>query len=212
MAKKAKTEYQIPKWMECSWRRVPCGKKTCPLCSRLVSGHEDHLGGEEPDEMEMIFADVAHGFKETLELIKQDAKTKGLSIVNLDNVKEPPRPQAFPFYRKVAIWHRQLSALATAAEIGGDLWIATEAAADVLWYKNILLSKIYRQLCTRWEQKQGVEYGDVDLAYTGKVLKEVAGILEKSLCQLSQLESAQKGGLFLSLVGLQQLKKRIYSL
>lgn len=199
--------------MECSWRRVPCGKKSCPLCSRLAAEHERHLeAGEEPDDLELVFDDVAQGFKETLELIKQDAKSRGIDITNLEGVKTPPRPQAFAFYRKVAAWHRQVSALVTSAEIGGDLWVATEAAADLSWYKNILLSKVYRQLCTRWEQQQGVQYGDVDLRYTARVLQEVVGILLKSLYELSLLESAQKGGLFLSLARLQQLEEAIRSL
>ena len=213
MVKKAKTEYQIPQWMECAWRRVPCGKKSCPICGRLAAQYERHIeAGEDPNDMEMMFADVAHGFKETLELIKQDAKSKGIDIQGLNEVKEPPRPQAFPLYRKVSAWYQQVSFLAESADAGGDLWLATEAGADLIWYKNILLSKVYRQLCTRWEKKQGLEYGDTDLRYTGKILKEVAGILTKSLEELTALESAQKGGLFLSLVSLQQLKKQIVKL
>lgn len=213
MAKKSKIQYQIPQWMECSWRRVPCGKKSCPVCGRLASQYERHMEqGEEADDMETMFADVAHGFKETLELIKQDARARGFDIANLNEVVEPPRPRNFPLYREVSAWHVQVSALVESANAGGDLWLSTEAGADLMWYKNILLSKIYRQLCTRWEQKRGLEYGDTDIGYTGKVIKEVTDILISVLRELSTLESAQKGGLFLSLVNLQLLKDKLLKL
>lgn len=213
MPRKLKTEIEIPQWMECSWRRVPCGKKTCPICSRLSANLEKHLEtGEDPDDVDVIFSDIAQSFKATLELIKRDAQARGISITNLDDIKTPPRPQKFSLYRQVADWHRQVFALTTSAEIGGDLWLATEAAADLLWYKNILLSKTYRQLCTRWERKHGAIYGETDIEYTAKVLNEVLGILKRSLAELSELDSSHKGGLFLALVGLQQLEKRILSI
>ncbi|MBU4298954.1 hypothetical protein KJ636_02845 [Patescibacteria group bacterium] len=30
-----KKGFQMPKWMECNWRRVPCGKENCPICGRI---------------------------------------------------------------------------------------------------------------------------------------------------------------------------------
>jgi hypothetical protein len=213
MPKKVKIENSIPQWMECVWRRVPCGKKSCPVCSRLLTEHENITATvEEQDELELIFDDVASSFKETLEFIKQDVKALRINIFDLENFKIPPRPHKFSVYRKVAAWHRQVSAIINAAEIGGDLWLGTEAAADLVWYKNILLSKIYRQLCAIWWRKQGIKFSEADFRYTAFVLKEVVEILLKSLHDLSILQSGQKGALFLCLVWLQQFQPTILKL
>ncbi len=213
MLSKAKKKFQMPKWMDCSWRRVPCGKNTCAICGRIAADRRRHIQvGENPDDPEMMFRDVSRNLRETLEMIKKDAARMGIDITNLDDAQEPPEPEAFPFYRKVAAWHKQLSALISGAEMGGDLWLATEAGADVVWYKNTLLAKVYRQLSTRWEKKQGMDYGEEDLVYTARVLKEVVAILKRSLYEVSRVESSQRGGLFLSLVNLGKIEEKIFKL
>ena len=35
-ATKNNIKAKIPTWMDCAWRRLPCGKADCPLCSQMA--------------------------------------------------------------------------------------------------------------------------------------------------------------------------------
>lgn len=206
-------DFRIPKWWECGWRREACNKKSCVLCGRILRDRKKHIArGEDPDDMKSVLEDVGGSFAEALAMIKKDAERLGIEITNIDDIKEPPEPKKFALYRRVAKWRNAVSEIAERAEASGELWIATEAAADVLWYKNTIAAKTYRQLCNRWHMTHGDEYGDVDYAYTKYVLGECVRILQKSLRELALLASSQKGELMMAAGQLAKLESDILSI
>lgn len=186
-------EFQMPKWMECTWRRVSCGRDDCPICGRIKKDRQKHIEkGEDPDDPKFVFEDVSRNLKEALQIIKKDAESKGFDISNIDNIQEPPEPQRFPLYDKMEEWNKSLRAFGNMAAASGEFWLHTEEAADLFWYANTLLSKTYRQLCNGWHIRNGDDYGKFDHQYTGYVLKECLEILKKSLKELVNNDSQKK--------------------
>ena len=201
--------FKMPKWMECTWRRVPCGKDDCPICGRINRDRQQHIEkGEDPDDLKSVFEDVDQNFKEALEIIKKDAESKGFNITNIENIKEPPNPKEFSLYREVEKWNKSAMALGDMAKAFGEFWVYTEPAADLFWYANTLMTKTYRQLCNRWHIKNGDDYGEFDRQYTGYVLKECLEILKKSLKELAD-SYPQKQELNLLYSNLLKLEKKI---
>jgi len=203
-------DFKMPKWLDCTWRRVSCGKDECKICGRIKQDRMRHIiKGEDPDSMKSAFEDAGRSLKETLEIVRRDAKKRGIDITNLKDIEESPDPEEFPLYNKVLQWREALDKTARSAGETGHPWFYTEAAADLLWYKNMFLAKIYRQLCNRRERERGEEYGKVDSQYTKYVLEECIKILKQSLVQLSELNSPQRGGLMAALTRLAELEKQI---
>jgi len=203
-------DFKMPKWMECTWRRVPCGKDECPICGRIKRDHQRHIEkGENPDDLKSVFEDVGRNFKEALEMVKKDAENKGFNITNIENIKEPPEPKEFPLYGEVEKWNKSVTVLGDMAQVLGEFWIHTEAAADLFWYANTLMAKTYRQLCNRWHIKNGDDYGKFDHRYTGYILKECLKILKKSLRELLENNQSQKTELNSLLSKLLKLEKQI---
>jgi len=185
LMKLPKGEFEIPKWMECTWRRVPCGKDDCPICGGIKRDRQRHIErGEDPDSMESVFEDVGRNLKEALSMIEKDVERFGIDITNINNIKEPPEPESFPLYQKVRKWEKKVSKIGDEAELSGNYWIYTEAAADLFWYSRILVAKTYRQLCNRWHIKNGDDYGEFDHQYTAYVLGKCLEILKRSLKEL----------------------------
>jgi len=208
--KKKTKEFKMPKWMECTWRRVPCGRDDCPICGRIKKDRQRHIEkGEDPDDIRSVFEDVGRNFKEVLQMIKKDAESRGFDITNIENIKEPPEPEEFPLYGEIEKWNKSVMVLRDTAQVLGEFWIHTEAAADLFWYANTLIAKTYRQLCNKWHIENDDEYGDFDYQYTGYVLKECLKILKKSLEELSKNNSFQKKELDLILSQLLKLEKQI---
>lgn len=200
--------FQMPKWMECTWRRVPCGKDGCPICGRIKRDRQRHIEhGEDPDDMKSVFKDVGRNFKEVLEMIKKDAEEKGFDITNIDNIQEPPEPEEFSLYRKIQKWRDSVYSLASSPTVG--FWIETEEAQDLLWYANTLMAKVYRQLCNHWHIKKGDDYGVFDCQYTGYVLQKCLKILSESLQKIIQNNPPQKEELNSIFINLSKLEKEI---
>ena len=205
-----KGKFKMPKWMECTWRRVPCGRDDCPICGRIKRDRQRHiLRGEDPDDIKSVFEDVDQNFKEVLQIIKKDAESKGFDITNIENIQEPPEPEKFPLYRKVKKWNEAVRAIGDRAEIAGEFWIYTEAAVDLFWYANTLMARTYRQLCNRWHIENGDEYGEFDYQYTRRVLKETLKIFKKSLRELIKENIFQKKEFGSILSELLKLEKQI---
>ena len=205
-------DFKMPEWMDCVWRRVPCGKDECKICGKIKQDRLRHImKGEDPDDMKSVFEDVGNSLGETLAMVKQHAAEMGIDITNINEaeLEEPPEPDAFPLYQKVAEWQGEVARIIKNADLRGSAWLLTEAAADLGWYKNTLLSKIYRQFCNRWHLDRGDEYGEVDCKYTKYVLDECLKTLEKSLVELSAIGSPQSGELKYCFDRLQKLKKFI---
>lgn len=197
--KKGDYKFEMPKWMECGWRRVGCGKDDCPLCGRIKKDRQRHIEkGEDPDSLKSVFEDVGRNFKEVLAAIKQDAKQKGIDITNIDDIKEPPEPEEFPFYNKAYQWRKLVCSILEDAADSGELWLQTEAGQDLSWYSSLLLGKIYRQLSNRWEMENGDAYGEFDYEYTQEIVKESLKIVKQSLGELIFYETGQKINLMLA--------------
>ena len=210
LMKLPKGDFEMPKWMECTWRRVPCGKDKCPICGRIKKDRQRHIEeGEDPDSMESVFGDVGRNLKEALSMIKKDVKRFGIDITNVNDIKEPPEPENFPLYQKVRKWEREVSKIEDEAELWGNSWIYTGAAADLFWYSRTLRAKTYRQLCNRWHIENGDDYGDFDHKYTASVLKECLKILKKSLRELIENNQPQRDELNLILSKLLKSEKQI---
>jgi len=202
--------FKIPKWWECGWRRIACGKKSCILCGQILRDRQKHIErGDDPDDLKSVFEDAGNSLKEALGMIKKDAERLGIDITNIDDIQEPPEQGKFSLYRKISKWRNFVEEILSDAYDTGSLWIETEAAADLSWYKNILAAKTYRQLCNRWHLENGDEYGEVDYEYTGYVLGECFEILKKSLHMLALLASAQKAQLILAFRELSRLEKEV---
>jgi len=203
-------DFKMPEWMDCTWRRIACGKDNCPICGRIKRDRRRHIEkGEDPDDIKSVLEDVGQSFKETMEMIKRDCKAHGIKLTNIENIKEPPKPEKFPLYKKVGEWNKMVFKLAKEAELSGSWWIYTEAAADLFWYANILLAKVYRQLCNRWHIENGDGYGKFDHQYTGYVLEECLKILKKSLRELVENNQTSRRELNLIYLDLLRLEKKI---
>ena len=192
-------KFEMPKWMECGWRRVGCGKDDCPLCGRIMKDRQKHIEkGEDPDSLKSLFEDVGRNFKETIALIKQDAKSRGIDIANIDDIQEPPEPYEFPLYNRAHEWQKFIAAILEQAADTGELWLATEAGQDLSWYSSLLLGKIYRQSTNRWEMENGDAYGEFDYKYTQNIMKESLKILKRSFGELISYDTGQKINLMLA--------------
>lgn len=147
----------MPKWVDCTWKRVPCMNDKCPICSRL----------KEMEEVANLF--------ERGELFIELA---GEVQADRDNL---PEPDEFPFYEEVGGWIDSILELTEKSKMSGDFWIFTEEAADLFWYVNVLSTKTYRQLCNRYLIDNDKEESFVDYRYTNYVLEESIKKIKKSL-------------------------------
>jgi hypothetical protein len=212
--KQKKGEYdepEIPTWMDCTWRRVPCGKEVCHVCgdeATQIPGGEGHVS-DATNSPETIFEEVAHSLEEALTMVRKHAEEMGIDITGTNNIIAPPKPKQFLLYRKVEEWHEAVHSIVEDAITAGSLWIHTEAAADLFWYTHVLSSKVYRQLCNRWSREKEGDLDMVDYDYTKRVLQECLTTLQKSLAELSLLKTGQKGELMLYLGRLKDLEKQI---
>lgn len=189
---------------------MPCNKKSCVLCGRILRDRLKHIARDEnPDDLKSVFEDVGGSLADALAMIKKDVKRLGIDITNIDNIKEPPEPKKFALYRKVSKWRDFVSEIAKRADESNEVWLDAEAAADLLWYNNTFASKTYRQLCNRWHMDNGDEYGEFDFKYTKYVLIECVKILRRSLNGLALLASNQKGELMMAAAQLTKLEPEI---
>jgi hypothetical protein len=205
-----KGKFVMPKWMDCTWRRLPCNQDDCPICGRIKRDRERHLAqGENPDSMEAALEDVSNNFKEALSMIKKDAERLGIDITNIENIPEPPQSHEFPLYNKIEKWRHSIYHMAEQAEDDLEAWPFLEAGEDLLWYANTILTKTYRQLCNRWHLEQGDEYGKEDYDYTKYVLSECLDILKTALEDLANTYQEEKGKFNLALIMLSGFEKEI---
>jgi len=182
----AGSEEQVKEFLNCAWRRIPCGKDTCPICGRINRQTEKLIKeGKDPDSLESVFECVGANLAEVLAMAKKDAERHGIDIANLDDVADAP--SEFVLSNKVTDWYVKIVRLYERESKGEAPWLETEEAADLIWYAGTLSAKTYRQLCNQWYLENEKEYGDFDYEYTGEVLKEVLKILNKSLFKLGAL-------------------------
>ncbi|MBI2633153.1 MAG: hypothetical protein HYW78_02060 [Parcubacteria group bacterium] len=181
---------KIPKWMECTWRRIPCKKTNCPLCGHLLKEMaRTHTTSESINNFRPALEDIGDYFREALRAIKADAEKKGIDLSSVDALKEPPRPSHFSLYRAVKRWREDIFRFLRLNGREGAWWLMTEPIDDLLWYADIVPAKTYRQLCNRWHCEQNDGYGKDDYIYTKYVLGECDKILQKTFARLMPFDA-----------------------
>lgn len=201
--KKKSDKMNIPAWMDCAWRRLPCEREDCPLCSQIVKDREGHISrNEDPDSLNAALEDVGNYFKNTAKAIKRNAKENGLNLVDTESMDEPPEPSAFPMYHKVSGWRDGIQGIVDTSDDVSSSWLFSEAGEDLIWYANTLTAKTYRQLTNRWHLENGDDYGDFDHQYTEYVIMECLDLLKKALAELIDMKTVQRGKFSIALYAL----------
>lgn len=200
----------MPGWMECSWRRIPCGQDDCKICGRIKNDRKRHIAaGRDPDDLKNVFNDVGRIMGETMVMVRQRAEEMGIDLDNLEDVSEPPKPNKFPLHKKVMKWRKLIHDIGESASASNSVWLNAEAAKDLFWYANTITAKIYRQHCNRWEIDQKDDYAEFDYEYTKRVLIECMDVLKKSLQVLHYLNTPQDDKIVLALTQLTELEDGI---
>ncbi len=155
--------------------------------------------------------DTGNSLGEALAMIKKQVEELGIDLANIgaEELQKPPQAYEFPLYKKVAEWRNGLNDIADEAEISGAPWIYTEAAADLIWYKNTLATKTYRQLCNRWHLDRGDQYREFDHQYTKSVLEECLLILKRALAEVVSPNMPSRSKLAEVLAGLRDFESEV---
>ena len=173
-------DFPLPAWMDCAWKRVPCGQMNCPVCGHELRARAKHIArGEDPDGLEAALADITDNLSEVLTLLKKTA-------VRLDI--KPPEPREFALYEIVREWCECVRDFLQISREQGAAWIITDYFSDLLWYTGTLQAKTYRQLTNAWERENFPElYGQTEHAYTRRVLGECCDIMNRALKDIMPL-------------------------
>ena len=179
----------MPDWMDCTWKRLPCMKDDCPICSRLRDLEEEN-----------------------------DLFTRGEFLIEIAGEQEEggenlPDPDEFPFYKEVRGWLKEVIKIAENSRNSGDFWVFTEEAADLFWYMNVLSTKTYRQLCNRYSMENHSETANpADYKYTNHVLKEAVKRIKKALKEILKSDPTQKEELNEAFKKVSNLEERIFNI
>lgn len=207
---KKEKEFNIPKWIDCSWKRISCGEDSCPICGKIKKERENHIkNGEDPNDIAVSFLDISKTFNKILKEIKKDAKNMGIDISKIIIKKEPPPPYEFPLYNEIKKWRDSMFFIIKRAVIRKETLVFTEAFDDFLWYIDLLPIKAYRELCNKWELENGEEDNDYDYIYTKYVLSECLKILKESLATFMIFNSEEKQFFIINMASLMSLEEEI---
>lgn len=171
----------MPKWLDCSWKRIPCGKKSCKICGPLI---QPEIPGES------TLKNVEKILSQTLEIIKKGNGEQKAEFAAVKNLLKFESPEKFALVLQINDWRSNVFGLVRQSYILEKEWLDSEAAADVTWYSNVLCSKVYRQHLNRQEIEKGKRSARADYEYTQSVLKTCVRILRKatSLIYIFDLE------------------------
>ena len=180
-----------PAWWECSWRRVTCRRLDCRMCSKLAEHEAAHRSrGENPDDFEHTFEGVTDERTETETTLEANVKTNEVeqSAQEISSDKSNvPDPRDTALWQNVHVWVHRVADSVSRAEKRSAIWLFTEEAEDLMWYKSTLLVKLARQIDNRWALDNTGDVDDLDYAYTRYVLFEVLDILDQSLTGLKKV-------------------------
>lgn len=184
------SDEEVMTWLDCVWKRISCGKDSCPICGR-INQDKKRLAreGKNPDSIQTAFDSLGANLAETMALIQKDAKAMGIDVSNLKDVADAPEAESFPLAVRAEKWYSSIMDLYKKEEIRGAAWLLTEEALDLNWYAGIFNAKVYRQLCNKWYFDNEKNYGDFDYIYTSRVIKEVGGIVSGAFEKLLPMAS-----------------------
>jgi hypothetical protein len=204
--------FSMPAWMDCTWRRLPCGKADCPICGRIEKHRAKHAEhGDDSQTIDGVLGELRNSLQDILGNLGKHLKQKGIAA-GVPKLKNPPKPEHFPLVMEISRWADKIYNLGDLAREEGALWVDMEAAADVFWYANILRVKVYKQLCNHWYIKHGINYGAFDYDYTKSAISQIFAILNPALAELGLLGVAEKGELMLAAAELARLQTKIASI
>lgn len=197
---RAATLTAAPRWLECTWRREPCGKKSCPVCSLLTEERCRLVEQEEPEEIILdLLDDLRYSVAEAF-LAIVDSRHYARNHTER-RAKAPVRrsPRRFAIYRRLDAWHEALHRVFDDAEYLESLWVDSSDAADVDWYAHVLLDYVHRQSMHRARLNERQLATLLASKYTRQVIATVSGLLLDRLRRLALLDCREKGALMLLL-------------
>lgn len=207
---KKEKDYGVPKWMDCSWKRISCGEDSCLICGKIKKEKEKHIkNGEDPNDVAIAIADLGKTFKKVLKDIKKDAKNMGIDISKIVSKKDPPAPYEFPLYNEIRKWRDSMFFIIKRTVIRREVLVYTEAFDDFIWYTDLLPIKVYRQLCNKWEIENEGKDNDYDYNYTKYVLRECLKFLNEALATFMVFDSEEKHLFIINAACLMYLEKEI---
>jgi len=175
------SNYKMPKWMDCSWKRIPCGRETCKICGPISERRAKHLRhGENPDSPETVMQDIGQVMSQTLQLAKKNAKKLGVEIGKTKKFPRGSEPEDFPLVMQLNDWRDAVFSLVRQSYAMERGWVDSEAVADLTWYANILCSKSFRQNLNRIDLNKNDCLAIPDYEYTQSVLKTCLRILKRA--------------------------------
>ncbi|MDO8471438.1 MAG: hypothetical protein Q7S49_02415 [bacterium] len=179
-------EYEeIMTWLDCAWKRIACGKDSCPICGKIKRDRERLVReGKNPDSIQSAFDNLGANLAEAMALIQKDAEAMGMNISNLEDIADAPEAKFFPLAVRAEKWYLSIMNLYNEKSTHGTIWLLTEEALDLNWYAGTFNAKVYRQLCNKWYLDNKKDYSNFDYNYTSRVLKEVSEIIDKSFTSL----------------------------
>lgn len=188
-ARLTKIDNGAPRWLSCTWRREPCGKRSCPVCG--VLSRECRVlraGGASDDEVLSAIDDLRYDIA--------DAFLKIVHIPSVSRVRTPRRVSLYgslrykSLYRALDSWHEELHEIYDEAFDINAFWRESVDAADLDWYAHILLD--YFERLREYQTVQSVAR-----RYAVSVAHEAAQMMVKCLHSIALCDSAQKGALIL---------------
>lgn len=212
--KKKKYKFTPPEWWECAWRRVGCGKMTCPICGKIKQRELFHrINGEDPYDLETVLEDLGNDFKDLLKMVEEDAKVIVKRFeMSQEEIEEEIERERSETYKKVFHWRKGVFHIISNLEVNRSSWMETESVQDLIWYSNTFLSKTFRQSINREDLQKGEKEAKFDYDYTKYVLKECAKILEKSIRHLSENINFLSKDLEKSETELKEIKTEVFKI
>jgi len=193
-----KRAISLPQWLDCTWRRVPCNKKQCPVCSLLTAEEQKLIARGEGEEFVCdVLDDLRYSIAESF-LSVVDSSARGHRTAAHERRAFAKRsPRRFPLYRTLDRWHEELHDLFSDGDDAESFWVQTADAADVDWYMHILLDFTHRQLLYLEKNSAQALRSSVPVAYTRYVIDATAQLVAEGLNRLALLDSTEKGVLIL---------------
>lgn len=185
---------KLPLWLDCTWRRVPCSKKQCPVCSLLTEEEKKLLARGEGEEFVCdVLDDLRYSIAESfLAVIETPVRSQ-----HGRRAFAKRSPRRFPLYRTVDRWHEQLHDVYSDGDNAESFWVQTSDAADVDWYVHVLLDFVHRQLLYLERNSVQSLRTSIPAAYACYVIQLTTELIKDGLNRLALLDSTEKGALIM---------------